>query len=393
MHRFDGEQRLKGASWIWEDNTSPDRWLLLRKKFSLDAVPEAAEAYIAAETKYYLYINGRLAVFEGGLNRGPAPGCGYYDVVDIAPFLQKGENIIAAEVWYWGNEGRNNIDCGHGGFIFACPEAGVYSDSSWRMLANPAQVPVSDPYTEILYGGHDIGYDARRAPGDWKSAGYDEKQFAPACELGAAGDAPWGPLARRCVPLWRFSGIRQYTGIKKHYNTYTCALPHGMQVTPYLKISASGGELIDIRTDRYIIRGGPFFTQYKYKVQRCEYTAAEGQQEFEVLNWMYGENVIYTIPEGVEVIELGYRESGYDCDVINGFTSSDRDMNILAEKSAVTLYSCIRDNFMDCPDRERGQWIGDLAVQMPQVFYTLDRRADRLCLKAIWDIINFRRGD
>lgn len=56
MHRFDGEQRLKGASWIWEDNTSPDRWLLLRKKFSLDAVPEAAEAYIAAETKYYLYL-------------------------------------------------------------------------------------------------------------------------------------------------------------------------------------------------------------------------------------------------------------------------------------------------------------------------------------------------
>ena len=63
------------------------------------------------------------------------------------------------------------------------------------------------------------------------------------------------------------------------------------------------------------------------------------------------------------------------------------------DKCIRTLKVCMRDNFMDCPDRERGQWIGDVSVQAPQVFYALDRRATLLLRKAILDFIRLRKGD
>lgn len=59
--------------------------------------------HIAADTKYWLYVNGNLAVFEGGLKRGPNPNGTYYDEVNI-PYLlfQNGKNTIAILALYLG---------------------------------------------------------------------------------------------------------------------------------------------------------------------------------------------------------------------------------------------------------------------------------------------------
>ncbi len=48
---------------------------------------------------------------------------------------------------------------------------------------------------------------------------------------------------------------------------------------------------------------------------------------------------------------------------------------------------------MDCPDRERGQWIGDVSVQAPQVFFVFDEKAKKLLKKSILDFIRLRKGD
>ena len=53
----------------------------------------------------------------------------------------------------------------------------------------------------------------------------------------------------------------------------------------------------------------------------------------------------------------------------------------------------MRVNFMDCPDRERGQWIGDVSIQAPQVFYLLGDSAIPLLRKSICDFIHLRKGD
>ncbi len=42
---------------------------------------------------------------------------------------------------------------------------------------------------------------------------------------------------------------------------------------------------------------------------------------------------------------------------------------------------------------KRGQWIGDVSVQAPQVLYLLDKNALKLLKKAIFDFIDLRKGD
>ena len=99
---FKNAYRQWNAKWIWDDTNQGNTWMNFRKKITLDSVPESVIANIAAESRYWLYINGKMVVFEGSLKRGINLKDGYYDEVEIAPYLKAGENTIAVLVWYWG---------------------------------------------------------------------------------------------------------------------------------------------------------------------------------------------------------------------------------------------------------------------------------------------------
>lgn len=126
------------------------------------------------------------------------------------------------------------------------------------------------------------------------------------------------------------------------------SLPYNAQVTPYIKLQASQGMKIDIRTDNY--RGGSAPNVF------AEYITKEGVQEFETYGWMNGHQVYYKIPKGVKVLDVRFRETGYDTAFRGSFSCSDTFYNTLWSKSLRTLYITMRDTYMDCPDRERSQW-------------------------------------
>ena len=101
------------AKWIWTgDNLTADQKIVVRKKFVLEDVPASVKAYIACDTKFWLWVNGESVVYEGGVFRESLPGCGYAEEVELAPYLKAGENVIAALVWFFGNGGRNNVNSG-----------------------------------------------------------------------------------------------------------------------------------------------------------------------------------------------------------------------------------------------------------------------------------------
>mgnify|MGYP003294089497 CR=1 FL=1 len=124
------------AKWI----SAPDcahtanTWQIFRKSFTLDKRPDEAVAYIAADSKYWLWINGKLAVFEGSLKRGPAASDHYCDIVDIADYLKKGENSIAVLTWFFGKGGFSHHNSGKGGLYFDAQidEQTIKSDDSWK---------------------------------------------------------------------------------------------------------------------------------------------------------------------------------------------------------------------------------------------------------------------
>ena len=380
---------FQNAKWIWtakQSATNQRAYFFFDAQ--LDSVPNSALLHVGCETKYWLWVNGTLAVYDGGLFRESLPGCGWYDTVDVARYLRHGHNEITLHVWYYGNGGRNNSVCPMGGLILASDALGLYSSAQTLCYADTAYYAPQEQKTSYLYGGEHTAYDARQRR---FSLCPDRTGAVAAVEVGCYGDAPWGELLSREVPLLYFSD-RVACTYQKQGDVYTATLPHAMHFSPYFKVIATGGEVIDVRSDRYAVNGGPG-DPGQYFGHRAEYVCAQGEQEFEMLDWIFGESIHFSIPEGVRVLELGYRESRYDCSVTAAFSCSDPAVNTLFQKCVRTLQVCMRENYMDCPDRERGQWIGDVSVQAPQIIYLLDKNGLLLLRKAIYDFIRLRKGD
>lgn len=78
-----------------KEPAAPGTWWCFRNTVTLDEQPRSLELRLAADTKYWLWVNGELQVSEGGLKRGPNPSDTYCDVITSLPALRMGENTVA----------------------------------------------------------------------------------------------------------------------------------------------------------------------------------------------------------------------------------------------------------------------------------------------------------
>jgi len=374
------------AKWIWdkENLTEKNVWMCFNKKVNINKIPKKLTAHISADSKYWLYINGETVVFEGNVKRGPSKNSGYYDSVDISPFLKKGENSICALVWFWDNETSYSYSSsGQGGFLFEAIGEGVtiISDKTWKAKRNNAYVdsPLYPPNYRLPE--YSIYFDAREDMADWMTEGYNVSSWENATEYALGGEGAYGKLFPRGIPFLKDYGLKDYENSEK-YENYTVSkafgekitvdIPYNAQVTPYLKIIAPEGKKIRITTENTLI--GAVSTTYITK---------DGEQEFEALGWFNGEHITYKIPKDVTVVSLMYRETGYDSSFCGNFKCDDEFMNSLWQKSLRTLYVTMRDNFMDCPDRERAQWWGDVTSEMIMTMYSMDSNSYLLYQKGV----------
>ncbi len=369
------------AKWIWNEENPAEKnvWMCFNKKVTLDSAPDKLIAHISADSKYWLYINSETVVFDGNVKRGPEKGSGYYDSVDISPYLKAGENSISALVWYWDNETSYSYSSsGQGGFIFEAinDEITIISDNSWKVKKNESYIdsPLYQPNYRLPE--YSIYFDAREDIGDWTDANFDTSSWENATEY-----SNYGKLYPRGIPLLKDFGLKDYENSNdyENYNVnglfgekITVDIPYNAQVTPYLKIVAPAGKKIRITTENTPI--GAVSTTYITK---------DGEQEFEALGWVNGEHITYHIPRGVTVVSLKYRETGYDSNFCGDFKCDDESMNTLWQKSLRTLYVTMRDNYMDCPDRERAQWWGDVTSEMIMTMYSMDSNSYLLYQKGV----------
>jgi len=377
------------AHWIWQSqDTAPNRWLRFRKSVHLKTVPARLDALIAVDSKYWLWINGALIVREGGLKRGPNPTDTYFDRVHLTPHLRTGENQIAVLVWYWGIDGSSHISSGQGGLLFQAAAEGVslLSDATWKIKADArfrhAGTKPTEPGRNVL-SEWDIDFDARL--GDLTAPGFDDSAWDNAAPLGTPPSAPWGALQERSIPFWRDSAIRAFDNLSHELPAMSTGekiigtLPANLQVTPYFEIDSPPGLEVTIqierdrKTTRYMTRGGI--------------------QNFEVPAWGNGHSVTFEFAPGISVLRLGYRETGYDTDLRGHFESGEPKLDRLWQKSWRTAYVCMRDGYMDCPDRERSQWPNDAVSIIDQSFYAFDRRSDDLTRKFFAEFVNWKTAD
>ena len=398
----------EGAQWIWQEEDGPSNtWMSFRKTIFVNEIHETVEAHIAVDSKFWLWINGKMVLFEGGLSRGPSqagdwnrkekitPANSWYETVDIQSYLKKGDNTIALLVWYWGRETHKgtHIDSGKGGLLFSAQIGNqkVVSDKTWKTIQHPGYDNSIEPASKNLVQ-YSVKYNAQNSMNDWTDhawymADFNDGSWPEAKEKGSVGVAPWYDLESNIVRHLVNHGLVNYANhdelqfpFVSDGQTIKARLPFNKQITPYLEIEARAGDTIHITTDN------------KQNKINTTYITKEGVQKFESFSWFNGHEVLYTIPAGVKVKALKYRWMSVG-EMAGSFQIDDPFYNRLWQMGNNTLFVCARDNFMDCPDRERALWIGDVADQTGYLFYAMDDAGRQLLRKAILQTVYFSQDD
>lgn len=355
------------------DKIEPGSWYCFRNTVNLKRQPRNVSLHIAADSKYWLWVNGELQVREGGLKRGPNPNDTYCDTITLL-------------VWYFGKDGFSHRNSPTPGMTFALNVDGkdIRLRKPWKSIVHPAFYQPEGEQPNYRLPESNIGFDAGKDI-DFTRPDFDDSQWPDArlTDLAAAG---WNKLQPRPIPQWKDYGLKPYERTERINDTILHAyLPYNAQITPYIRLRADKGRKVRIRTDNYT--GGSANNVF------AEYTTRQGEQDFECLGWMNGHYVVYQVPKDAEVLDLMYRETGYDTYFAGSFHCDDPALNRLWEKSQRTLYITMRDTYMDCPDRERAQWWGDVVNELGEAFYALNEKAHLLTRKGIRELMDWQRAD
>ena len=326
------EYAWKGRWISKEAQCRPNTWMAFKKVVQLDQVPASLEARIAVDSRYWMWINGEMVVREGALKRGPAIGDTYYDKVEIAPYLRAGENVITVLVWHFGKSGFSHMNSGTCALLFdaVAPGVEIVSDRSWRGTALATVFTTAEgPEPNYRLPESNIRYDARILPEDWYKS-TEGRPFSSVIEMGfAPGQAPMGRLVERPIPQWKDFGLKHYEAVRQSRDTVYCRVPYNCHVAPWLKVDAPEGRVIRIETDHRIVTGA--------ECVRAEYVTKAGVQEFECYGWMNGEEVKYIVPEDVKVLDVQYRETGFDTEFTGRFTCDDDFLNDYWKRAQRTI--------------------------------------------------------
>ena len=191
------------AHWIWTadaDRHPRHQAIVARRRFTLGAVTSAM-LRISADTRYRLWING-VWVTDGPGRSWPAHH--RYDMIDAAPFLNHGDNLIAVEALHVGFATMQSIAQEAGLLIQldASDAEGlittIASDATWRvhavtgLRADTARMMITMEAVEW----RDLQVD----PADLLSAACDDQQWPAATAWHAAEAGPWRDLQPREVP-------------------------------------------------------------------------------------------------------------------------------------------------------------------------------------------------
>lgn len=331
---------------------------------------------ISADDYYKLYING---VFVA---QGPAPGYPehyYYNETGIKKYLRPGRNTIAVHLYYQGLVNRvwNSGDLRFGlGVQVGGPGGQGWKDLEWRYQISKA------------YSGGIVGYetqflenfDGRLWEEGWKERDFDDSLWPPMVP------APWADyqFEEPAVPLLQVCRrepervVRQPDG--SWFVDMGCEVTGGLCVkaraeADSLLLIRCGEELEEDGTVRYHMRCGCDYEEtwrpgegihllepYDYKGFR--YASVHPSRGGEVLE-VYGLIRHYPFEEEACVLKCG-----------------DRRMEQVFEICKNGAKYGTQEGYLDCPTREKGQYLGDAVVSAhSQVWLTGSTELLRKCVR------------
>lgn len=330
-----------------------------RKEVELASEPASAVLSITGDDYYKFYVNGTFVV------QGPESGYPFahpYYTLEIAPFLKKGRNCLAAHAYYQGLYNRvwNSAD-NRSGFILELDV--TYMDGT------KVQFVTDDSWTcfqsKTYPGERTMGYktqfeenvDMRLEPQGWRKCGFD--------------DAAWlKPLVERQDHVFslQMTPPLQHAHVKpvltKDKGKGNWFYDFGTEIAGHtrVKIKGSEGTKIEVRHGEEL--SAPDTVRYDMRAN-CRY------QEFPVLSGK--DDVIefydYKAFRYIEILNAPSEPEVWVDMRCHPFAAEDSVFQcsnpLLTDiwricKAAVNAGS--QGGFLDCPTREKGPYLGDALI-------------------------------
>lgn len=331
---------------------------LFRQKFMIhgeDLGEDAVFLHISADDYYKLYVNGTF------VTQGPANSyyfCYPYQRVDITGYLREGDNIIALHVYYHGKICRsyNSGDYRQGliaeiwsgrnqllGQRWKCTHAAEYSSD--RVIAYDTQ------FNEII--------DNREKIVDWKCGTYDDSVWEDAI---VKMDDDHNLMLQE-IPNLEFEA-KYPVVIRKLPDGYL--LDFGQELTGTFSMKAQGkaGDEVVIYYGEELLTPDRVRSEMRCNcVYEDKLILADGLNELEQFDYKCFRYVQLSCSSEVRLGEfrVDYRHYPFGPTVVP-CPLEDELVQKIWEICSNAVKNCCQEAFLDCPHREKGQYLGDLTI-------------------------------
>lgn len=421
------------ARWIACPGASPNAFGVyhFRKKIDLPAKPEHFVVHLSGDHRYRFFVNGQSVC------TGPArsdPQHWNFETIDLARYLQAGENTLAAVVWNGGSNAPFAQMSYRTGFIVqgdTGQEKMVNTDATWKCWINAAYTPepldMAKMRTYMVVGdGERI--DGSRYPWGWETTGFNDAAWPAAMPLwfnakarGLGTDGNWMLTPRSIPPMEE--KMQRLAAVRRSEKVYVPAgflqgkssigipgnsqarllIDQGYLTNAYPKLLVSGGRgskivltyaeaLIDDKREkgnRNDIEGKQILGLQDVVLVEGSVKRTYGPLWFRTYRYLQLD--IETGPEALLLDDIYGIFTAYPFVEKAAFASSDSTLKGIWETGWRTARLCAMETYFDCPYYEQLQYTGDTRVQsFISLYVTGD---DRLMRKALEDYDHSRIPD
>ncbi|MBU3701611.1 MAG: alpha-L-rhamnosidase [Acidimicrobiia bacterium] len=410
------------AKWMWDRpptlrldtatravlDDPTDHVALLRREVHLTTVPDTAPARIWTDGRHVLFVNG-VEVARGPVRSDPRAA--HYDVVDLAPHLVVGDNVLAIVARHFGRAtswwmpAPPTYSMGSGSTVFEAlvGDQWIVSDRTWMTAPESPWTPVAIPGDVACLPIE--WFDARVHPDGWDRPGFDATSWKSAREItpfstGGHGDPhppsePFGMLRppvrvaftggavheARLVESGPIMGaaisddpVRQVLADEECVRSGAGDAPAdllrfdlGRIAAGTVRLSVRGaaaGTVIDLAAAEHLDAAGLLVTLGQHAGLR--YVCADGDAEFESLD-LIGTRFLHAsvrTPAGAAPpeITLAIADRHRPRPAGASFECSDPLLNEIHAVGLRTVDLSALDAYVDCPTREQRAWTGDSVV-------------------------------
>jgi alpha-L-rhamnosidase len=388
-----------------------------RKVIQLSEKPASFVVNVSGDNRYKLYVNGKQ------VSQGPARGDLYFwnfETVDLAPYLNAGNNTVAAVVW---NDGRHKPEAQIThltGFILqgnTAREEILNTNDTWKTVRDESYRPLQVRAPGYYVAGPGELVDMNKHVKGWHTAAYDDSSWTKARMIGpgmpkaaAVNSSGWmlvpSPIPPMEMTVQRLSSVRKAEGIQippgfpanktkvtvPANSSVSILLDQGFLTNAYPTLMISGGrnasislgytEALYIRKNENISgfrpptlpKGNRNEVDGKIFIGKADSLISDGtsNQEYTPLWWRtyrYIKLSVKTAGEPLVIEDIFGTFTGYPFVQNAKLQTVDAEMQKMLDIGWRTARLCAFETYMDCPYYEQLQYIGDARIQALVSFY------------------------